>query len=150
MKTLAVPFAALLGVLAGCSTQPSIDYGKYGLAEVSGTVTLDDQPLAGALVIFESEDNRTSSGRTDGDGRYVLMLNPSKSGILPGKKTVRISTALSESEEETALGVETIPKRYNTDSELTADVKPEETQTFHFDLTSEGEVEQPEFDMPEA
>ena len=132
------------GLLLGCSTQPSIDYAKYGLAEVSGTITMDGQPLAGALVVFESDDRRTSTGRTDGNGDYILQFNPSKSGVLPGKKTVRISTGMAESEEETTPGIETIPARYNTQSELTVEVEPNASHTFDFALTSEGEVEQPE------
>lgn len=142
--------ASLVGSFAGCSTSPQIDYAAAGLVDVSGTVTMDEKPLADALVVFETEEGRMSYGRTDADGHYVLRFNRQASGVLPGKKTVRISTGMTTADEAEAgtetPKVETIPSRYNTNSELTADVKPGESQTFNFDLTSEGEIEQPELE----
>ena len=135
----------MIVVVAGCSTRPSIDYASARFAEVTGTVTMDGQPLAGALVIFSSDDGRFSAGRTDGSGHYALRFNAEKLGVLPGPKIVRISTGMTASEEEEAAPrIETIPARYNTESELTADVKPDAPQTFDFELSSEGEIEQPE------
>ncbi len=59
---------ALMLMLVGC--------GKSGstLAEVSGRVTLDGQPLVGAQLDFqpEHEAGSPSFGLTDADGRYEL------------------------------------------------------------------------------
>ena len=140
----------LFGALSGCSS-PQTDFASAGLVDVSGTVTMDGQPLAEALVMFESEDGRFSYGRTDAEGRYQLRFNDRATGVIPGPKTVRISTAMSATEEEAATPkIEMIPAKYNADSELKAEVRPGESQTFDFDLTSEGKIEQPKFEAGES
>ncbi|HEX6987322.1 MAG TPA: carboxypeptidase-like regulatory domain-containing protein [Planctomycetaceae bacterium] len=150
MKPGSLSAVLLLCALSGCSPAPRINYEKAGLVDVSGTVTMDGQPLVDALVLFETEEGRVSSGRTDADGRYVLRFNRQATGVIPGKKTVRISTGMAATEEEAStLRVETIPARYNTQSELEVEVKPGEDQTFDFALTSEGKVEQPEAEVGE-
>jgi hypothetical protein len=143
--------------LAGCSTAPSTDYGKVDLVEVSGVVTLDDQPLPGAVVTFEAPDGQFSFGETDGDGRYVLLFDSAgKTGVTPGEKIVRISTTrkilglnADESEGEAPAGesvgegdsatkptLELVPEKFNKNSELKADVSHDKT-TFNFDLSSQ-------------
>jgi hypothetical protein len=75
--------AALL--LTGC--------GAAGpeLAPVSGTVTLDGQPIENADVVFQPEDARSPSyGRTGPDGRYELGYKRGVAGALVGKHTVSI------------------------------------------------------------
>lgn len=142
MKHPALALSALL-VAVGCSTSPQIDYESAGLVDVSGTVTMDGRPLADALVIFETEDKRFSYGRTDGNGHYQLQFDTVAKGVMPGPKTVRISMSGAATEEEAATRrVETVPKKYNKESELRVEVKPGEDQTFDFDLKSEGEIEQ--------
>ena len=68
-------------VVGGCGKPP-------GLATypVAGTVTYNDMPLVGAVVIFvgESRDAPRSSGTTDGDGKFTLTTYVSGSQILPG------------------------------------------------------------------
>ena len=57
------------------------------VAHVSGMVTLDNQPLGGALVVFisESDPNGTPLAvQTEGDGSYRLIGNTG-SGIPTGK-----------------------------------------------------------------
>lgn len=129
--------AMLLLVGTGCGGD---EYAELGLVPVSGVVTLDGAPLAGAKVSFESEDKRQSIGVTDAAGRYELMYDSRKAGTTPGPKRVRITTSdvglegggLAEGVE----GVkERVPARYNTDSGLKADVSAGQ-QTFRFDLTS--------------
>lgn len=143
----------LLILAAGCSTSPQIDYAKAGLVDVSGTVTMDGEPLSEALVHFETDDGRISYGRTDVTGHYELRFDSDMQGVIPGEKTVRISTSAStgdEAERGTSVArIETVPVRYNKESELRVEVKPGEAQTFDFDLESEGEVEQPEMVDPE-
>lgn len=134
--------ATLLAVSSGCTDGPS-NYEQLGIAEVSGRVTLDGKPLSNARVIFvEPGAGFSSVGDTDSDGKYTLMLNTTQSGVAPGEKVVRITTAFSD-EEDGPRQTESIPVRYNKESELTASVKPSESQTFNFDLQSNGNVEQP-------
>jgi hypothetical protein len=136
----------MLGVLAaGCRGPLDADYSGLDLAEVSGTVTLDSVPLSDVTVIFESEDGTYSSGLTDGTGRYRLMFNSERSGVTPGKKVVRIvAGAVGEDSAEEAgdpdeggpRSVQSVPERYNRNSDLTATVEPGGRHTFDFALES--------------
>jgi hypothetical protein len=66
---------------------------------VSGRVTLDDQPLENAVVLFEpirGKDNpgMGSVGRTDAEGRFVLrQIQPDRAGALIGPHRVIIRMA---------------------------------------------------------
>lgn len=131
-------FACLaLMIASGCSQD---GYAELGLVPVSGTVALDGQPLANAKVVFESDDKRTAIGTTDSAGKYSLMYDSQTPGTTPGPKTVRITLADVEVEgggtaEGAAAAKESIPPRYNKQSELKADVAAGKTQ-FDFQLTS--------------
>jgi hypothetical protein len=121
-------------LLAGC--------GGGGNSPVSGTVTLDGQPLSGAAVIFEPNDEqlgRAPMGRTDDSGRYELRLSLDQRGAPPGHYIVRISTGDETGAEPIP---ERLPARYVYQSELTAEVRSGRN-TINFELTSEGEVIQP-------
>lgn len=52
---------------------------------VAGTITLNEQPLAGAEVTFASE-NFSAFAKTGPDGRYALVQ-----GAVPGKNRISIS-----------------------------------------------------------
>jgi hypothetical protein len=121
---------SLLGtLLAGCTARLA-DYRSLDLVTVSGVVTLDGQPLAGATVLFEGADRSFSSGTTDKAGRYQLSYSSEQRGVKPGRKTVRIRTRPVTTEEPTDGGrseeaapiPERIPARYNVQSVLSADV----------------------------
>lgn len=148
---------ALILTVAGCSTAPSADYSKLGLVNVSGTVTLDGVPLDAAVVTFEDpQTSQFSYGQTDSSGNYSLQLDSVQSGVVPGKKVVRISTTrkipgLNDGEEGSAeeesgevepdgkgatvpeRKSELVPEKHNKKSELTVDVSAANT-TFDFDL----------------
>lgn len=130
-------------LLAGCDDAP--DYGSLNLVSVTGKVTLDAQPLAGATVRFEGPPGRFSSGATDAAGVYRLMYDSNQAGCTPGEKTVRITKLeVAEGEEggtiEGADGTvekptEPIPAQYNTASTLKAVVSAS-NKTFDYDLKS--------------
>jgi hypothetical protein len=143
-----MPAAIVLASLLtwGCGGPPGPDYGRLDLAEVEGGVTLDGEPLAGALIVFEAADHSFSYGKTDRDGHYRLMFNSEKSGVTRGPKTVRIWSSLDvpgeaemRSDEDDTVQrsqrPERVPARYNARSTLTATVE-EDSQTFDFDLQS--------------
>jgi hypothetical protein len=78
----------LLAPLAGCGD---------GLADVSGTVTLDGQPLRGGsgvrVTVFFQPVSGSSSGAVgivDGNGRYQLSTG-AKEGVVPGEYVVTCS-----------------------------------------------------------
>lgn len=139
--------------LAGCSATNSIDYGKVTLVNVSGTVTLDGQPLAEAVVTFENQETGTMSfARTNSSGSYTLQFDSEKDGVTPGQKLVRFSTTRTilglrgedgaEEGEASTEGPqadrkqELVPECYNGKSTLTVEITPDST-TVDFDLTSD-------------
>lgn len=144
-------------VLMGCSTAPQMDYGKVDLVGVSGKVTLDGEPLANAVVTFESVDDGTFSyAQTNSSGAYTLQFDTVKAGITPGVKKVEVSTTRrilglnsddeaggegeEGSESETASpqnsAVESVPECYNKQSRIQVEVTAS-TTTFDFDLKSD-------------
>lgn len=154
MKSLAFLFVVLVAT-AGCGG-PVADYSMVDLVNGQGVVTLDGQPLAGAVVTFEDPTDGTFSyALTDADGKYVLQFDSEMQGVKTGKKVVRISTTRKilglnskpgqgpEGEDGTAPkgsaakapGGELVPDRYNKNSELTADVVQGTTQ-YDFTLQS--------------
>ena len=122
----------LFAIFVGCSPTSQPSYAKLGLVEVSGKITLDGEPLEGAAVYFHDRPNRRYSfGLTDANGRYKLMFDSRKSGVLPGSKEVEITTskiplelsAGSAGDEDGKPDMtERVPAKYNSESKLTFDV----------------------------
>lgn len=79
----------LLVLTSGCQGIKT-DYHKLDLATVSGTVRLDGEPLSGAHIMYQSEDGTFSVGQTDSNGKYSMMFDSNKAGVLTGNKIVRI------------------------------------------------------------
>lgn len=97
------------------------------LGQVKGKVTMDGAPLSDASVTFMPEKVRSSSATTDSEGNYELIYIREETGAAIGKHKVVVSKLKDE--------VETIPKKYSGESELTADVKAGANEV-NFDLTS--------------
>ncbi len=132
-------YAAILLALvsSGCGSRDD-------LGRVSGSVTLDGEPLEEAFVQFEptAPGGSTSYGRTDGNGNYSLMFSRSAEGASLGENRVRITTFDLVDGGDRASLPEKVPARYNRDSELVVTVEPG-SNTFDFPLESAGEVIQP-------
>lgn len=140
--------------LSGCSATNDIDYGSVDLVSVSGTVTLDGKPLAGAVVTFEDPEKGTFSfARTNSSGGYTLQFDSQMDGVIPGKKVVQFSTTRNvlglkgeegeeEGESSTEEGeapegtTEAVPACYNKESKLAVEVTAS-TNSFDFDLKSD-------------
>ena len=73
-------------LLVGCSQE-----GGFKLAKVSGTVTLDGQPVAGAGLEFVADAGGVAYGRTDASGRYYMSFGNSRTGAIVGRNQVRIT-----------------------------------------------------------
>tara|TARA_R110002095_G_scaffold189660_1_gene167320 strand:- start:36845 stop:37318 length:474 start_codon:yes stop_codon:yes gene_type:complete len=141
-------------VLTGCGSD------KVELATVSGTVTMNGEPLPGATVVFRPqttvEDNEAkvgaeSYGKTNGDGQYhlTIVLTGAK-GAVVGPNDVMIS--LDEFEEilpsfdssgKDRRGPNPIPAEYNSKTTLKFDVPPAGAEDADFKL------ENPEFKVPD-
>lgn len=100
---------------------------------MSGTVTLDGQPLGGVSVVFESDRGVLSFGNTDDQGRYTVSYIRSARGAGVGKNVVRISTPMMGP--SSPLRKDRIPSIYNTASTLTVDVA-KGSNVFDFPLDS--------------
>ena len=118
-------------LVAGCTPKPK---GLPDLAPVTGTVTMDGQPLPGASISFVSEAGAQASfGGTNETGKYELRYSGPHRGATIGPNTVQISTATNN-----PVGPDwkdPIPEKYNKKTELKVEVKPGQN-TFDFDLKS--------------
>ncbi len=136
-KTAVVILCALLPGCGGGGNTPE-------LATVKGTVKLDGQPLPEAKVMFRPvEGGRPSFGRTDENGAYALEYSPGHPGAVPGKHKVEISTYSSDEENKVP---EKVPTKYNTDTQLEAEVKEGSNEINFEDLDSSGNIQQPDME----
>lgn len=145
------PYGAVAAVVAlsGCGGGPPAP----DLVDVEGTVTLDQQPLADAIVIFtpegwaDGQSARPAAARTDEDGHYRLEFSNNHRGAQPGKYRVGISTYQEFVEDEEGNDLpgteERVPAVYNSESTLMAEVTAG-SEPIDFELSSRaGPVLQP-------
>jgi len=115
----------------GCSQQG---------CQVTGTVTLDGQPLPDARVEFipTSRSGRIASGWTETDGKYQLTTSKSVSSVFPGQYRVKITTSVSTGTSDADLKTtpEKAPAKYNKKTELERTVEDGPNE-MDFDLLSE-------------
>ncbi|QDU36291.1 hypothetical protein Mal4_05750 [Maioricimonas rarisocia] len=126
-------------LLTGAGCTGSSDAPALG--RVSGTVTLNGEPLPDATVVFVPEKGRSSIAVTDESGEYSLQYTNDKAGAVVGQHTVRITTGVEGFEGEGGQGREARPERvpphYNSVSELKEEVASG-SSTIDFDLKSDG------------
>ena len=138
MRTrLALGLALLLAL--GC--------GGRKFVPVSGKVTLNGQPLAGATVSFQPiaegsvEAAAGSVGKTDAQGEYTLTASTGQGGAAVGKHRVMISLLNPKVGEDDARRrhgpalEDKVPPRYNKDSKEVVEV-PADGLKKDFALTS--------------
>jgi len=76
---------------------PGCGGGSSDAVPITGTVTLDDKPLEGAMVTFHPEGETGGlggSGRTGPDGKYTLTPARGKDGLPPGGYVVVVNRPL--------------------------------------------------------
>lgn len=147
---LTVALSILVLNLSGCGGNGD----RPELGHVTGTVTLDGEPVSGTVVVFYPDNGRPARGKTDLDGKYELTYIHKTLGSKVGHNRVEIAPneegENEEDEDEEAGDTEdvgaakrprtsrkaVIPARYNTKSELEADVQPGEN-VFDFKLESQ-------------
>ncbi|MCM2374989.1 carboxypeptidase-like regulatory domain-containing protein [Aporhodopirellula aestuarii] len=159
--SLSIPFLAITALaVSGCDVQSGADYSSLGLIPISGEVTLDNEPLSGAVVFFEAPDLTQAYATTDQEGRYTIKFNSEIEGVTPGTKIVRISTTASTGEgseeadedgdedgaparrftrgkKDTPHPGERVPSQYNKKSTLTVEVTSNDS-IVNFHLKSDG------------
>ena len=134
--------------MTGCLTRilvlASICLGSFGcgrgdipeLGTVAGKVTMDGKPLAGVMVQFHSAaGGRPGSGTTASDGTYELLYTAGAKGTKLGPSKIEITTVWPDGEPKPG-EKETIPAKYNSESELKEEVKKGRNQ-LNFELKSE-------------
>ena len=105
---------ALLGMmlLAGCDSGPAV-------APVTGLVTQDGEPLAGAMVEFQPDKGAPSYGYTDENGRYEMNYQTDRKGALLGHHYISVRTEGEVTDPKTDMTVnvpETVPAEYNEET----------------------------------
>ena len=126
---LLIPLLSVLST-AGCSKP-----GRPGYHTVTGRITFDGQPLENGFVQFVPVGSKISpeSGRI-AKGLYRLESKAGKVTVhvlstrLTGKMDPVMNTAIEEM---------FVPERYNSKSELKADVVADKANAIDFDLTSQ-------------
>jgi hypothetical protein len=122
---------------------------SYRFAPVSGKITLDGKPLAGASVNFQpiavgSETGPGSAGKTNEKGEYSLTSTTGASGAWVGKHRVFVSvlTASKETTGDERGGpkmTNKVPDKYNGyagETTLNCEVPPAGTNKADFELRS--------------
>ena len=113
---LAAAVSVVFLSLTGCSRP------EFELGEVTGVVTYDDQPLARANVVFQPKGGigTTSIGFTNDKGEYRLTFSRTAKGAIVGGHEVVINVWPTDENPKPIK----VPARYNTATELSAEVKP--------------------------
>ena len=113
--------------VAGCSSSDAPPLGQ-----VSGTVTLDGQPVADAQLFFVPASGAPSVGKTDQKGQYTLAYDQKLKGAVIGQHTVRITKIGEPGTPNDTKNL--LPEKYNEKSPLTAEVKAGQN-SLNFQLT---------------
>jgi len=126
----------LLGAIA---TFGLMGCGSDGKAVVEGSITIDGEPVNRGMISLEPADGKgQSAGCNVEGGKYYIAA------IQPGSMKVRISAVKVVGKEkayetadspEVEITEELLPKKYNSESTLTLDVKAPRTQ-YDFKLES--------------
>ena len=122
-----------LAFLCGCTAQSGPP-----LAHVSGTVTLDGQPVQGAGLEFIADAGGVAYGKSDSTGRYAMYFGNDRTGAIVGKNLVRITAG-----DKVTVGdmkyesTEIFPRKYNVDSQQFVEVAKGSNQ-FDFQCESTG------------
>jgi hypothetical protein len=85
--------------------------GKDRLVKVEGVVTLDGQPIAGAIVSFlpDEKGGRFAVGTTAQDGSYRLTTYQKDDGALPGDYRVTVTLIPDDDDEDNDKAKEKAP-----------------------------------------
>ncbi|MDR3232137.1 MAG: hypothetical protein LBT46_00460 [Planctomycetaceae bacterium] len=79
--------------IAGCGQR-----GLKGLSKVSGTITLNGQPLEGATISFspQTPDTRGAAALSGAGGNFQVTTLHSNDGVQPGEYLISVSKIESE------------------------------------------------------
>ena len=125
-----------LGVI--CAGLPGCSSGN-GTREIHGSVTLDGQAVEKGNIRFIPTDGKGARAEVFiKDGTYTASLPPGNYKVeiySPQSKGIMTNRPPGPGA-KAKLEVETIPAKYNAESQLTVDVKPDVDEVPPFDLKS--------------
>lgn len=137
----ALALLAMVISIGGCGGGDGLDRQA-----VTGTVTLDGQPLETGLITFDpaSATSETSTATEIVNGSYSFST---QTGPVPGEYRVVINSSGGEVFEPPAgeapgdsflpVPEEKVPQKYNTQTTLTATVVSGSNESINFELTSD-------------
>ena len=128
----AIGLVLLVGFLAGCGDSGPKRYG------VSGTVKWQGQPIKSGTIYFRAENGETGAAHI-ANGSYEISTG---GGLPEGKYRVAINYPDPKApapKEDEAPGEPTarrdlLPDKFNDNTQLTAEIKPQSTNDVSFDL----------------
>ncbi len=124
-----------LSTVTGCGRQNGPELGL-----VEGVIRIDDQPASLVMIEFQpvGAGGSPSIATADAEGRYKLRFTQHRDGAMIGSHTIRITYNDDPSPDWPAHPIQ-IPAKYNTNSELMAEVKPGKNRhSFELKLDHEG------------
>jgi hypothetical protein len=128
---LTILIVLVASLTAGCA-KPI----RPGFAVVNGEVRFDDTAVPSGFIQFAPHDSKLapeSAPITAGRYSGIFRIGPSRVRIIASRPSKKISPVTGEPFEESF-----IPERYNSNTELSADVVAGRTNTFDFRLQSSG------------
>jgi len=140
--TIAPCLFILIVIAIGCDSSDP----RGERVSVEGTVTLDGKPISAARILFMSEGGDAGTLKASGAIKDGVFSITKETGPVVGMNRVEIHPQAVELEEleaarkknprkRVSTDVVSIPKKYGTSSELTADVKADATTNkFTFEL----------------
>ena len=129
--------ARLVGLMLLAVLQSGCGGSGVEVEPVTGRVTLDGVPLAGARIRFQPEASggSPSYGAADSDGNYALAYKRDQPGALIGWHTVSVERG-GHDDSANKSKPQPLPSRYNTASELRKEVKHGEDNVVDLELTT--------------
>ena len=127
----ALPFILVFTLFAGCSEET-------GKATISGTITLDGQPLKDGIIRFVPIDGQTPTAEaaiTDGEFSVEVPLGEKQVSISSSNVVGKRQAYEAPGSPTVDIVEERLPPRYNVQSELTINVQ-QENEPANFALTS--------------
>ncbi|OWK39734.1 hypothetical protein FRUB_05624 [Fimbriiglobus ruber] len=124
-------FVVCVALLVGCgSSEPK----RY---RVTGSVKYKGEPIKLGAISFRADNGATGGGQIT-NGQYDI---PGAAGLTPGKYRVAITypdpkTPAPRGDEPPGVAIlakEILPDKYNNQTTLTAEIKPESTNVINFD-----------------
>ncbi len=124
-RAFAIASIAITATLAGCGSGD-------GLVPVTGSVSFDGEPISEGRIQFrmQNEERRVYAGRIV-DGTYEVRAEPGQATV--EIRASRLTGEMDESnpDDPQPKGEMYIPSKYNSRSELTADIQgPSHTEDF--------------------